>query len=72
MYGVLCRHGPLTFSYAVAYSIADPVSKTPTAAGIALADALAASEKGLVPHMVVPVLLASSQTPVVTDFSQGR
>eukprot|EP00878_Enallax_costatus_P040040 GHUV01046014.1.p1 GENE.GHUV01046014.1~~GHUV01046014.1.p1 ORF type:complete len:360 (+),score=128.73 GHUV01046014.1:301-1380(+) len=69
---VLKGPGHLRFSYAVAYSVADPISKTPTAAGIALAEALAAAENGEAPHMVLPVLLASSQTPVVADFSQGQ
>jgi hypothetical protein len=61
----------LSYSYAVAYSIADPVSKAPTAAGHALAAALAADDAGEAPRLVLPVLLACSNTAIVTDFSQG-
>jgi hypothetical protein len=61
----------LSYSYAVAYSIADPVSKAPTAAGRALAAALAAAAAGKVPRMVLPVLLACSNAATVSDFSQG-
>lgn len=55
----------------MAYSLADPVSKVPTAAGRAVAQALAAAHAGQAARMVLPVLLASSRAPVVTDFSQG-
>lgn len=65
------RPGFLSYSYAVAYSIVDPNTKAPTAAGRALAAALAAAEAGETPALVLPVLLACSGSPVVTDFSQG-
>ena len=69
---VCCRPGCLTYSYAVAYSVADPVSKAPTPAGRALAAALADADGGSAPRLVLPVLLACSGSAIVTDFSQGK
>lgn len=60
------------FEYAVAYTVANPVTKVPTAAGAALAQALAAADNGKTSCMVLPILLASSQVPVVADFSLGE
>jgi hypothetical protein len=68
----LCRSSYMSYSCAVAYSIADPVTKAPTAAGRALAAALAAADAGQAPRLVLPVLLACSNAAVVTDFSQGE
>jgi hypothetical protein len=69
---LLCsRPSLLAYNYAVAYTIADPVTKAPTAAGLALAAALAAAAAGQAPPLVLPVLLACCNAPVVTDFSQG-
>lgn len=68
---ILCRPSYLSYSYAVAYSVADPVTRAPTAAGRALAAALAEADAGAAPRLVLPVLLACSSTPIVTDFSQG-
>jgi len=62
----------MSFNYAVAYSVADPLTKLPTAAGQVLGAALAAADAGQAPNVVLPLLLASSQTAVVADFSQGR
>jgi hypothetical protein len=62
----------LTFNYSVAYTVADPVSLKPTPAGQALAKALASADAEQAPHVVLPVLLASSKAPVVADFSQGE
>lgn len=67
-----CRPGLMSFSYAVAYTVADPLTKLPTAAGQVLGAALAAADAGQAPKLVLPVLLASSQTAVVADFSQGE
>lgn len=66
-----CRPGFLSYSYAVAYTVADPVTKAPTPAGRALAAALAEADAGGGPRMVLPVLLACSSAAIVTDFSQG-
>lgn len=68
---VLCRPGVLMFNYAVAYSIADPVTKIPTPAGVALARALATAEGRQTSQMVLPLLLASSHQATVRDFSKG-
>jgi len=67
----VCRPSFLSYSYAVAYSVADPVTRAPTPAGRALAAALAEADGGAAPRLVLPVLLACSNTPIVTDFSQG-
>lgn len=69
-----CMYSPgtLMVEYAVAYKIADSVTKAPTAAGIALAQALAAADTSKTASMVLPILLASSQLPVIVDFSQGK
>jgi hypothetical protein len=44
----------------------------PTPAGQALIQALAAADAQQAPHVVLPILLASSNAPVVADFSQGK
>lgn len=62
----------VSFDYAAAYCIADPDTKQPTPAGRALAAALAAAEVGEAPGLVLPVLLASSKTAVIPDFSRGE
>jgi hypothetical protein len=70
---LLChRPGVLMFNYSVAYTVADPVSLKPTPAGQALATALTTALAEQAPHLVLPVLLASSRAPVVADFSQGE
>eukprot|EP00882_Tetradesmus_deserticola_P020685 GHRQ01022349.1.p2 GENE.GHRQ01022349.1~~GHRQ01022349.1.p2 ORF type:complete len:128 (+),score=30.75 GHRQ01022349.1:219-602(+) len=60
----------LAFNYSVAYTVADPRTLKPTQAGQALAKALAAADAEQAPHLVLPVLLATSRAPVVVDFSQ--
>ncbi|WIA13452.1 hypothetical protein OEZ85_007032 [Tetradesmus obliquus] len=64
------RQGVLAFNYCVAYTVANPITLEPTPAGKALAQALAAADAGQTPRTVLPVLLASSRAPVVSDFSQ--
>lgn len=66
------RQGVLAFKYCVAYTVANPITLQPTPAGKALAQALAAADAGQTPRTVLPVLLASSRAPVVSDFSQGE
>jgi hypothetical protein len=66
-----CRDGFIDFGYAVAYQLLDPATGAPTEAGRALGTALAAAEASG-SGLGLPVLLASSPSAVVRDFSTGE
>lgn len=63
--------GTLLYDYCVAYRVADPATRMPTPAGVALTTALAAADAGSASHLVLPLLLASNQGPEVTDYAAG-